>query len=52
MNTMNDETPTDVEAKTDDLKTKLMRPLTVTAPTYAFVAAGVVLLALILVAID
>jgi hypothetical protein len=52
MSTTNDETGTELESKADDLKAKLMRPLTITAPTYAYVAAGVVLLALILVAID
>jgi hypothetical protein len=48
----NEETGADPGSKTEDLKTKLMHPMTVTAPTYAFVAAGVVVMALILVAIS
>lgn len=52
MSTTNDETGTAVDSETDDVKARLMRPMTITAPTYAFVAAGVAVLALVLVAID
>jgi len=52
MSTTDNETGTEMETKARDLKARLMQPLTLTAPTYAFVAAGIVALALIVVAID
>lgn len=52
MSTTENETGTQPETKARDLKAWLTRPLTVTGPTYAFVAAGAVVLALILIAID
>ncbi|MGS4944886.1 hypothetical protein ACVDG3_05365 [Meridianimarinicoccus sp. RP-17] len=52
MSTTKDDTGTELESKAEDLKARLMRPLTVTAPVYAFAAAGIAVLALILVAMD
>lgn len=52
MRTTNDEPGTAFGTKADDLKARLMRPLSVTAPSYAFGAVGIAVLALVLVAID
>ncbi len=52
MSPTKDDTDRDLDTKADDLKARLTRPLTITAPTYAYVAAGVMVLALILFAID
>lgn len=52
MSTTNDDTATDLKSRAEEVRSRLMRPLTVTAPTYAFVATGIVALALIVVALD
>lgn len=52
MSTTKDDRGTKLEAHAHDLKASLMRPVTFTAPLYGYLAAGLALLALIVVAID
>lgn len=52
MSTTNDDTGTELQTNAGDLKARLMRPVTFTAPLYGYIAGGIAVLALIVVAID